>query len=143
MIFFFIFTILKSSMNIIIMYILNCLLFTVCNDGTYVSNLDCVKCLGVCKLGAPCNKTTGICDNGCTMQRTGTFCEGIYIKNFDKKTRIRDIEIHLENCWSLSCFFYYYQQCDDIRTGKFCYDICSLRFSWENINKIFFNLQQI
>lgn len=49
------------------MYILNCLFFIVCNDGIYVLNLDCVKCLGVCKFGVLCNKIIGICDNGCIM----------------------------------------------------------------------------
>lgn len=52
--------------------------FTVCSDGTYVSEGKCVKCQGVCNNHAPCNKSTGTCDNGCSNHWSGTFCEGIF-----------------------------------------------------------------
>lgn len=53
--------------------------FTVCSEGTYVSNGRCVICAGVCKDGLHCNKSTGICDDGCSLHRTGTFCDGTWI----------------------------------------------------------------
>lgn len=50
--------------------------FSVCSDGTYVSEGKCIKCQGVCKNHAPCNKSAGTCDNGCSDHWTGKFCEG-------------------------------------------------------------------
>lgn len=61
------------------MYQFNCLTFTVCNRGSYISNGSCVKCPGICKDDAPCNTSTGMCDDGCSMHRTGKYCESTCI----------------------------------------------------------------
>lgn len=52
------------------------LIVLVCSDGTHISSGICVRCLGRCKGGAPCNKSTGRCDHECEDNWTGQFCEG-------------------------------------------------------------------
>lgn len=52
---------------------------TVCPNGTFISNKECVDCPDDCKDdGVHCNKLTGMCDNGCANHWNGSFCESMY-----------------------------------------------------------------
>lgn len=51
--------------------------FSVCANGKYILNRECVTCSSYCKNYSLCNKSTGKCDNECSDHRTGDFCPGI------------------------------------------------------------------
>lgn len=54
------------------------LYITVCPNGTFILNKECVDCPGHCKDGESCNKLTGMCNNGCADHWNRTFCESMY-----------------------------------------------------------------
>lgn len=73
--------------NIYIMFF-----FSVCANGKYILNRECVTCSSYCKNYSLCNKSTGKCDIGCSDHRTGDFCPSIF-NSIDKVNRYWTITI--------------------------------------------------
>uniref|UniRef100_A0A8W8P3S2 Uncharacterized protein n=1 Tax=Magallana gigas TaxID=29159 RepID=A0A8W8P3S2_MAGGI len=111
---------------------------TVCSNGTYVLNGECIKCQGASKDNAPCNKSTGESDNERSYLWNG--------KDFkeDKIPRtytviIIVLAILLGITWLLMTIFIIFK----LRRGSLQTTKTSIYLDTENVMESYQNLQNI